>query len=326
MQIAIVGAGYTRRRGRQPPARHGGVEAERQARTPPRAPPRRASSSAGSSAEFADAPLRADPGLRRVRLPREPRRELRAPRVRELVAQGAPPGGVRGGAREQPADGVLLAEHHPEDAQRHGVDVLPVRVDGERLGLHAGAGRRSEDLAPGRGSASGCAWCAGSGRRRGSASRRAAKEQAFASVEDLTDRARLDAREVELLAEAGALEGLVQGRREAMWKVQASRHARRGGETLFAGVATPEELRRLRAALARRAARPRLRAHRRLGDRPPDGARPDDAPREHQELTPARGDERGARGRARRGSSSAGSARGRRAASSSSRWRTSTAS
>ena len=68
------------------------------------------------------------------------------------------------------------------------------------------------------------------------------EEQAFASVEDLTDRARLDAREVELLAEAGALEGLVQGRREAIWKVQASRHARRGGETLFAGVATPEEL------------------------------------------------------------------------------------
>jgi len=55
-------------------------------------------------------------------------------------------------------------------------------------------------------------------------------------VPDLTERAKLDAREVELLAEAGALEELVAGRREAIWKVQAPR-----GEGLFAGVDLVEE-------------------------------------------------------------------------------------
>jgi len=60
-------------------------------------------------------------------------------------------------------------------------------------------------------------------------------EAPFRSVADLTLRAALDSREVELLAEAGALEGLVAGRRAAIWKVQAPR-----GEGLFAGV-EPEE-------------------------------------------------------------------------------------
>jgi error-prone DNA polymerase len=68
------------------------------------------------------------------------------------------------------------------------------------------------------------------------------KERTFASVEDLTDRANLDAREVELLAEAGALEGLVPGRREAIWKVQTPREK---ADTLFAGVQVSEELPKL---------------------------------------------------------------------------------
>ena len=58
----------------------------------------------------------------------------------------------------------------------------------------------------------------------------------FRNVADLTLRAALDSREVELLAEAGALEGLVAGRRAAIWKVQAPR-----GEGLFAGVESEEE-------------------------------------------------------------------------------------
>src|SRR4051794_40729197 len=55
------------------------------------------------------AALQADPGLRRVRLPGEPLRELCPARLRELVAQGALPGRVRCRAREQPTNGLLLA-------------------------------------------------------------------------------------------------------------------------------------------------------------------------------------------------------------------------
>jgi error-prone DNA polymerase len=71
----------------------------------------------------------------------------------------------------------------------------------------------------------------GLGERAGRRVEASREERPFASVADLLARAKLDAREVELLAEAGALEGLVPGRREAIWRVQAPR-----GEGLFAGV------------------------------------------------------------------------------------------
>jgi error-prone DNA polymerase len=53
----------------------------------------------------------------------------------------------------------------------------------------------------------------------------------FASIEELGERASLRRDELDALAEAGALESIVRGRREAMWKVRAPR-----GEGLFAGV------------------------------------------------------------------------------------------
>jgi error-prone DNA polymerase len=119
------------------------------------------------------------------------------------------------------------------DAQKHGVPVLPVSVlesDWDStLSPHGGQGVKA--IRVGLRVVRGLAEATG---RRVEACR---KERPFESVADLQDRARLDSREVELFAEAGALEGLVRGRREAIWKVQMPRH--RPG-TLFAGVDLPE--------------------------------------------------------------------------------------
>ncbi|MCG3189854.1 MAG: hypothetical protein LKCHEGNO_02365 [Burkholderiaceae bacterium] len=96
------------RRGRRVAPRDGGLEAQGR----PRAVPRAAGGPhdrEGLHARVCRAHLRADRGLRRVRLPREPRRQLRAAGVRERVDQAPPPRRVPGRAAEQPADGLLRA-------------------------------------------------------------------------------------------------------------------------------------------------------------------------------------------------------------------------
>jgi error-prone DNA polymerase len=119
------------------------------------------------------------------------------------------------------------------DAERHGVKVFPVTVL---------ASDWDSTLLPGRieGEAPalrvGLRVVKGLGEAAGLRVETARKERPFASVEDLLERARLDTRETELLAEAGALEGLVDGRRAAIWKVQAPR-----AEGLFAGVHVEEQ-------------------------------------------------------------------------------------
>jgi error-prone DNA polymerase len=112
------------------------------------------------------------------------------------------------------------------DAAKHSVTLLPVSVveSGWDSGVAKSAIRVGLRVIRGLGEKTG---------RRIEATRR---ERPFDSVEDLTERAKLDRGEVELLAEAGALEGLVAGRREAIWKVQAPR-----GEGLFAGVELGDE-------------------------------------------------------------------------------------
>ncbi len=84
--------------------------------------------------------LQPDQGFRRVRLSREPRRELRASRLRLGLAQVPLPGGVRVRAVELAADGILRAR--PDRALREGA-----RGGGkgsgrefERLGFDVGAG------------------------------------------------------------------------------------------------------------------------------------------------------------------------------------------
>jgi error-prone DNA polymerase len=100
-----------------------------------------------------------------------------------------------------------------KDAERHDVEVLPVRADASdwdctlegdalRLGLRVTRGL---------------------GEEAGKRIEKARKERPFASVEDLTARASLGKREVEALAHAGALAGFGLARREAMWKVRAPR-------------------------------------------------------------------------------------------------------
>ena len=136
------------------------------------------------------------------------------------------------------------------DAQRHGVGVLPVSVmesdwDStlpEKVNRKIGRSEewQSEDRSRSalpifRSSCStirvGLRVVRGLGEATGKRIEACRKERAFESVEDLTDRAKLDVREEELLAEAGAFEGLVRGRREAIWKVQMPR-----GDGLFKGV------------------------------------------------------------------------------------------
>jgi error-prone DNA polymerase len=112
-----------------------------------------------------------------------------------------------------------------QDAQRHGVVLEPIRVEcsdwdckvsgetirvGLRLvkGLGEEAGRRIEKLRP------------------------------YASVEDLRARAELDRKEMDALAEAGALNDLIAAStREAMWSVRAPR-----GEGLFRGIGVDDDV------------------------------------------------------------------------------------
>ncbi len=108
-----------------------------------------------------------------------------------------------------------------EDAKKHGVEVRPVAIDASDWDctIEDGAARLGLRLVKGLGKESG---------QRIAASR---KVRPFRDVEDLASRAELVRDELDALAEAGTLEPLVRGRREAMWKVRAPR-----GEGLFAGV------------------------------------------------------------------------------------------
>jgi error-prone DNA polymerase len=105
-----------------------------------------------------------------------------------------------------------------QDAQKHGVEVRSLSIERsdwdctiEKDNARRAAVRVGLRQIKGMGEASG---------RRIEAAR---TERPFASIEDLAARAVLKHDELEALAEAGALEALVPGRREAMWKVQAPR-------------------------------------------------------------------------------------------------------
>ena len=67
---------------------------------------------------FRGALLPADRGLRRIRLSRKPRRLLRAARLCLVLAEMPPSRGLRGGAAEQPAHGLLRPR--PDRARRAG--------------------------------------------------------------------------------------------------------------------------------------------------------------------------------------------------------------
>lgn len=117
-----------------------------------------------------------------------------------------------------------------KDAERHGVEVLPARVDASDWDCTLDGGDRTVDGEP-PALRLGLRLVRGLGEAAGRRVEAARRERPLASVEDLVARASLDKREVEALAHAGALAGFGLGRREAMWKVRAPRE-----QDLLAGV------------------------------------------------------------------------------------------
>ena len=108
MQIAMLAADFTAgeadalRRAMAAWKRKGGLGPV------PRAPGR-PHGREGLRARVRRAHLQADRGLRRIRLPREPRRRLRAARLRQQLDQAPPPRRLPRRPAEQPADGLLRA-------------------------------------------------------------------------------------------------------------------------------------------------------------------------------------------------------------------------
>jgi error-prone DNA polymerase len=117
-----------------------------------------------------------------------------------------------------------------QDAERHGVDVLPARVDASDWDCTLEGGAPDIDGDP-PALRLGLRLVKGLGEKAGGRIEQSRRERAFAGVQDLIARAQLDKRDVEVLAQAGALTGFGLGRREAMWNVRAPRE-----EGLLAGV------------------------------------------------------------------------------------------
>ena len=91
--------------------------------------------------------LQADRGLRRVRLPREPCRELRDPGLRLVLGEVLLPRGLRRRPAQLPADGLLCAgpaRARRTRARRRGA---AARRQCQRLGLHAGEDRAAQRCA-----------------------------------------------------------------------------------------------------------------------------------------------------------------------------------
>ena len=185
MQLAIVAAGFTPgeadqlRRSMAAWRRKGGLEKFEQRLIDGMA--------ARGYAEVVRAPdLPADPGLRRVRLPRIALGDLRAARLRLVRGSSAtsPRRSPRALLNSQPM-GFYAPAQLVADARRHGVEVRPVDVDGERVGLHARKAAQLDPAQMGTRSAmarstalrcaSACAWSADSREAGAQAHRRSAR-------------------------------------------------------------------------------------------------------------------------------------------------------
>jgi error-prone DNA polymerase len=114
-----------------------------------------------------------------------------------------------------------------QDAQKHGVEVRPISID--RSEWDCTIEREDDGAAAIR---VGLRQIQGLGEATAKHIEAARSVSPFRSIEDLAFRASLEKDELQVLAESGALEPLVGGRRDAMWKVHAP-HSPRG--SLFAG-------------------------------------------------------------------------------------------
>ena len=123
------GGEILRPRGKRASPRHGHLPPPRHHR-PAACEDGRPHDRARLSGGFRRAMLQSDQGLRRIRLPREPRRELRPSRLCLGLAQMPLPGGVRGGAAQLAADGLLRAgADRARCAREHGVEAREVDVN-----------------------------------------------------------------------------------------------------------------------------------------------------------------------------------------------------
>ena len=120
-----------------------------------------------------------------------------------------------------------------EDAKKHGVEVR--RVDVEASDWDCTLERDSGSAKPA--IRVGLRQVKGLGEATGKRIEAVRARGAFTSLEDLASRASLRREDLEALAEAGALESIVPGRREAMWKARAPR-----GEGLFEGIDLGDDL------------------------------------------------------------------------------------
>jgi error-prone DNA polymerase len=126
--------------------------------------------------------------------------------------------------------GFYSASSIVRDAQKHGVHVLPPEVSSSHWdctieAVDAGAKPRAMRL--------GLRLVKGMGEDVALRIVEARREQPFRDTQDLAERAFLRTDQMDALAEAGALDSLVPGRRQAMWKVRSPENGELFASTLF---------------------------------------------------------------------------------------------
>ena len=138
MRIAMVAAKFTPAEAERIAPRHGDVQARRDDREFRRQVHRRHDARAATIRQFADALLQPDPGLRRIRLPRKPRGELRQSRLRLVLDEMPLPRCFAAALLNSQPMGFYAPAQIVRDAQEHGVEVRAGRCESVGLGLHAG--------------------------------------------------------------------------------------------------------------------------------------------------------------------------------------------
>ncbi len=104
-----------------------------------------------------------------------------------------------------------------EDAKRHGIEVRPIDVTASRWDCSLERAGQSADALR-----MGLRYVKGLRRQRAAVIEKERGQRPFVSVDNLAHRAGLGARELGLLAEAGALEKLERERRSALWQSRAA--------------------------------------------------------------------------------------------------------
>jgi error-prone DNA polymerase len=215
MRLAMLAADYTPGEAdqlRRDMAAWGAREADRGA---PRIPHRRAHGRPGHRARVRRAGVRADPRLRRVRVPREPRGLVRADRLRDRVAALPHPAAFTAALLNAQPMGFYHPSTLIDDAKRHGITVLPIDV------------RRSlwdcilEPVAQrGWGIRMGLRYVKGLGVRERAAFEAALLDHPFESLPDFVRRVRIPRSMLERLAQAGAFDGFDRERRRVLFELR----------------------------------------------------------------------------------------------------------